>query len=455
MNVFLNPADRFALRSSRIVTPDAVRAGAVIVSGERIEAIVNPAEVPVDVAIRDVGDHVVSPGVIDCHVHVNEPGRTEWEGFATATAAAAAGGVTTIVDMPLNSSPVTTTVAALEQKLNAARQQSWVDVGFYGGLVPGNAGHVGPMIQAGVLGIKAFLCDSGLDEFRKVAESDLVAAMPEIAARGVPLLVHCELARAAAPLAQSPTSYAQFCASRPDAWETDAVALMIDLCRRYECRVHIVHLSSARALGLIAAAKRDGLPLTVETCPHYLYFASERIPDGDTRFKCAPPIRAAENRGTLWNALLDNLIDTIGSDHSPCPPQMKCLASGDFTQAWGGIASLQLTLSVVWTAGRQHGVTFRQLATWLSHNPAALVGVDQRKGRIQPGYDADLVVWDPDATFTVGPDMLRHRHRLTPYEGETLSGLVSHTYLRGRLVYADGLLGGQPSGLCVRLESRR
>ncbi len=381
--------DPWALMSRRVVTPSGIRAAAVLIAGETIVDVIEPAAVPASYRIEDVGDRVVLPGLIDTHVHINEPGRTEWEGFVTATRAAAAGGITTLVDMPLNSSPVTTTAEALALKLEAARGKLSVDCGFYGGVVPGASGQVGPLIAAGVLGFKAFLCHSGIDEFPNATEADLRAVMPELARAGVPLLVHAELT-GHSPIAAPATafecrSYARHLASRPREWEHDAIRLMIELCREFRCHVHIVHLSSADALPMIARAREEGLPLTVETCPHYLTFAAEEIPDGDPRFKCAPPIRERENRERLWEGLRQGLIDTIGTDHSPAPPELKHLDTGDVFRAWGGIASLQLALPAVWTEARRRGFTFTDLARWMALRPAELVGLYGRKGAIAPG----------------------------------------------------------------------
>jgi allantoinase len=433
----------WALVSQRVVTPAGFRAAAVVIAGKTIIDVIDKAELPASCRARDVGDRVVLPGLVDTHVHINEPGRTEWEGFVTATRAAAAGGITTLVDMPLNSSPVTTTAPALALKLDAARGKLSVDCGFYGGIVPGVGAQVGLLAAAGVLGFKAFLCHSGIDEFPNAAEADLRAVMPELARACVPLLVHAELP-ADSPVAAPATvfesrSYARHLASRPREWEHAAIRLLIDLCSEYRCHVHIVHLSSADALPMIARARGEGLPLTVETCPHYLTFAAEEIPDGDPRFKCAPPIRERDNRERLWEGLRQGLIDTIGSDHSPAPPELKQLDTGDLYRAWGGIASLQLSLPAVWTEARRRGFTLSDVARWMALRPAELVGLAARKGAIMPRQDADLVVFDPDATFTVDPTALYHRHRATPYEGRVLNGRVEATYLRGRAVYsADG-----------------
>jgi allantoinase len=450
---------RWALVSRRVITRSGSRAGAVLIAGETITGVIDPAEVPASYRIQDVGDRVVLPGIIDTHVHINEPGRTEWEGFVTATRAAAAGGITTLVDMPLNCSPVTTTAEALSLKLEAARGKLSVDCGFYGGVVPGASGQIKPLVAAGVLGFKAFLCHSGIDEFPNATEADLRVVMPALARTGVPLLVHAELtgdSPVAAPgTALERRSYARHLASRPRTWEHEAIRLMIGLCREYRCRVHIVHLSSADAIPMIARAREEGLPLTVETCPHYLTFAAEEVPDGDPRFKCAPPIRERENRERLWEGLREGLIDTIGTDHSPASPELKHLDTGDVFRAWGGIASLQLALPAVWTEARRRGFTLGDLCRWMALNPAELVGISGRKGAIAPGRDADLVVFDPDTAFTVDPTTLHHRHQATPYEGRILDGHVEATYLRGRAVYSAGRFAGPRWGQVLLADRSR
>jgi allantoinase len=421
--------------SARVVLPKGIGPATVVVAGEHIAEVV-PGPTPLAGAI-DFGNWVIGPGLVDCHVHINEPGRTEWEGFESATRAAAAGGVTTLVDMPLNSLPVTTTSAAFAAKLAASRGQCFVDVGFWGGVVPGNASALSELGAAGVLGCKAFLVDSGIDEFPSSSEADLREAMPVLRDAGLPLLAHAELDLGAELRTEDPRSYQRYLESRPKHWEDEAIALLVKLCRETRCPVHIVHLSSAASVPLLRRAKAEGLPLTVETCPHYLCLEAEAIPDGATLFKCAPPIREHDNREALWSALLDGVIDFVITDHSPCLPALKLAERGDFAAAWGGIASLQLGLAAVWTEARRRGADLAALFRWLSAAPADFAGLATKKGQIAPGFEADLLIWDPEAAFTVNPERLFIRHKISPYFGQVLRGRVQHTLLRGQCVY-DG-----------------
>ena len=433
------PAPPVAIHSKRVLLPDGMREATLLVSDGIISAVIRGLARTEGVELVDVDDLVVMPGVIDPHVHINEPGRTLWEGFDTASRAAAAGGITMLVDMPLNASPVTTTADAFDKKTTSAAGQLHVDCGSWGGVVPGNLPELEPLIQKGVLGFKAFLTHSGIDEFPNVTEADLRQAMPVIAAHGLPLLVHCELETGTTPPTQTdPRSYPQYLASRPTAWEDEAIALMIRLCEEYRCRTHIVHLSSASSIEAIREAKQKGLPLTVETAPHYLYFAAGDIPDGNPLFKCAPPIREKENNDRLWAALEEGVIDFVATDHSPAPPDLKAAETGDLTKAWGGISSLQLSLAIVWTAAKRRGVALNELSKWLSAAPALLAGEQERRGKIASGYRADLVIWNPGQSFRVEQQMLHHRHKATPYLGEELYGVVAQTWLYGQKIYDSG-----------------
>ncbi len=431
------------LRSRCVVTPEGERAAAIHVAGGRIARVAAWDDVPAGATLRDVGERAILPGVVDTHVHLNEPGRTEWEGFATATRAAAAGGTTTLVDMPLNSIPATTTRDALVAKRAAARGQCAVDVGFWGGVVPGNTGELAGLVAEGARGFKCFLVESGVDEFGWIGEADLGPAMSVLAQLGAPLLVHAEVAgpidaAEAALVGADPRRYATYLASRPPAAEEQAIALVTKLCRATRARTHIVHHSAASALAQLRAARAEGLPLTAETCPHYLHFTAEAVPDGATAFKCAPPIRDAANREALWAALAEGTLDLVASDHSPCSPALKQLEVGDFLAAWGGVSGLQLALPVTWSQARARGHGLVDLARWMSAAPARLAGLTGRKGAIVVGGDADLVVFGADERFEVTAAGLRHRHRITPYLGETLTGVVHATYLRGQLVWDDG-----------------
>ena len=448
----------FAICSSRVVTPTGERPAAILVDGEKITAVISAGEVPQAATLIDVGDLVVSPGVVDAHVHINEPGRTEWEGFETATSAAATGGVTTLIDMPLNSSPVTTTRAALAAKREAADGKLYIDVGFYGGLVPDNADQIQPLIDGKVCGIKAFLCDSGLEEFPAASLANLESAASSLKSQHSVLLAHAEICTSPTANVADTSSYQQYANSRPPEFELAAIELLIDFCRRHRTAVHIVHLATAQALPMIAAAKSEGLPLTVETCPHYLYFCSEEIPDGATEYKCAPPIRSAANRAELRAAVADGLIDTIGSDHSPCPPELKLLEQGDFSKAWGGIAGLQLSLSVCNTIGKELGWSRKMLAKRMSETPAQLFQLGHCKGSIAAGMDADLVVWDPEEAFKADGAELRHRHDVTPYTGCKLQGVVKQTFVRGKLVFRNGEVVAERIGKTLErnvVESRK
>lgn len=432
------------IRAQRLVGPSGEEVGAVGVKDGTIVALMAYGAQPG--AAREVtlaDDEVLLPGLVDSHVHVNDPGRTEWEGFASATKAAAAGGVTTIVDMPLNSLPPTVDAGALEVKRKTARGQAWVDVGFWGGAVPGNRPALRGLFDDGVFGFKCFLLHSGVDEFPPLAPEELESVMREIAGFDGLLIVHAEDANA---IEQAPhphgRSYDGFLRSRPRQAENLAVARVIELARRTGCRVHVLHVSCSDALPLIAAARRHGVRITAETCPHYLTFSAEDVPDGATAYKCCPPIREADNRELLWEGLRDGTIDLVVTDHSPSTADLKALDSGDFGLAWGGVASLQLGLPAVWTEARERGFTLADVSRWMSRGPAQQVGL-RRKGRIEVGADADFCVVAPDETFVVDPARLHHKNPVTPYAGRTLAGVVRSTWLAGERIDVDATPRGR------------
>ena len=445
------PAD-LIVRGKCVITPDGERAAAIHVRAGVIAAVTGFDEIVSGATVHEAGDFVVMPGLVDTHVHINEPGRTDWEGFSSAARAAAAGGATTLIEMPLNSIPATTTAAALREKLAAAAGKLWVDAGFWGGVVPGNSEQLQALWDAGVFGFKCFLVPSGVDEFAHVTEADLRIALPKLAALGAPLLVHAELpeaiekAVARLPKSASPQKYATWLSARPREAENEAVALLLRLGGECGARIHVVHVSSSDALALLRGAKLAGGAVSAETCPHYLTFAAEEIADGATEFKCAPPIRERENREQLWQGLGDRTLDFVATDHSPCPPAMKLQQEGDFLRAWGGIASLQLSLPAVWTEAHARGYAETHLANWLCAAPAQLAGLAGRKGTIAVGCDADFVIWDAQAKFHVQPAQLQQRHKVTPYAGRELLGRVETTFLRGRKIFERGEFSAGPVG---------
>jgi allantoinase len=440
-----------AFCSERIVTPQGIRAGALLVEGETIRAVVARAEIPSDAVITDFGQSAILPGLVDSHVHINEPGRTEWEGFSTGTRAAAAGGYTLIVDMPLNCLPPTTTVEALEAKRACAQKYSLVDWALWGGVVSDNQQHIASLAAAGVSGFKCFLVDPGIDGFTMVSEQRLRAALPHVAKSGLPLLVHAELPEpieaASRELAHADwRRYDTYLRSRPDEAELAAIRLLLSLCREFHFRLHIVHLSTHRALDALRRARFDGLPVTVETCPHYLYFTAEQIADGATPCKCAPPIRDEANREQLWQALSEGAIDLVVTDHSPCPPQMKRLEEGNFRTAWGGIPSISVALPVVWTEARRRGFTLCDIAKWMAERPAQLAGCGDHKGKIAKSFAADFIVFAPETDFALTESRLHHRHSISPYLGHRFTGVVQQTYLRGSCIFKNGEFPAQPAG---------
>ena len=406
--------DSYVIRSRRVVTDDGIHPADISISGTIIDGVSEYGG-SASKDVIDCGDLVVMPGLIDAHVHINEPGRTDWEGFESGTKAAIAGGVTTIVDMPLNSSPVTTA-----------------------------------LIDAGILGLKAFLVHSGIDDFPASGKETLKAAMQLLAGYKLPVLAHCELPRSGtAKIQGDPRVYNNYLSSRPELWEHNAIALMIDLCRETKCPVHVVHLSAASCLDLIRSARDEGLPVTVETCPHYLYFNAESIPDGSTLHKCAPPIRDEENGRRLWQAVENGDIDFIASDHSPCLPEMKRLDSGNFAEAWGGIPSIQLTLAIMCTLARKRKLSLDKVSYLLSARPAEFLGMESRKGSIREGFDADIVIWNPEQRFEVAADGLHFRHKVSPYVGHTLYGEVITTIVNGSIAFKNNTTSDIPHGKTV------
>ena len=438
-------------RSKRVVTAEGVRPATVVVENGRITAVLGVANVDRGMDVTDFGDDVLLPGLVDSHVHINEPGRTEWEGFVTGTRAAAAGGITTIVDMPLNCLPETTTVAALEMKRTAAAGKCMVDWAAWGGAVADNQDDILPLARAGVRGFKCFLMYPGCDGFTMIDREQLERALPAIAESGLPLLVHAELAGPIVAATEKLEgadwrAYATYLASRPDEAELQAIEMMLELCRRYKFRLHIVHLATAQALEMLRAAKADGLPVTVETCPHYLHFAAEEIADGATLTKCAPPVRSAANREGLWQGLREGVIDMVVTDHSPCPPEMKGVADGRFNLAWGGIAGLSVALPLMWTEALARGFGLEEIARWMSAAPARLAGLEEHVGAIAVGRDANFVVFDETAEYEVRAERLHYRHAVSPYIGLQLRGVVKATYLRGERVFAGGEFAAVPPG---------
>jgi allantoinase len=440
------------IRARRAVVGGSERAVSVAVRDGRIAAVTAYDEPPAAARTVEVADdEVLLPGLVDTHVHVNEPGRTEWEGFASATRAAAAGGVTTIVDMPLNSIPPTVTVAALREKQDAARDQVMVDVGFWGGVVPDHLGDLAGLDEAGVFGFKCFLADSGVEEFPPLDHERFVEAMTETARLGALLIVHAEdpdrLATATPP---DGTAYAGFLRSRPDAAEQSAIDHVIETARSTGGRAHVLHLSSAQAVPALHAARASGVDVSVESCPHYLCLAAEDIPDGATEFKCCPPIRGRDNQDLLWTALSAGDIDLVVSDHSPCTVDLKRLDTGDFGQAWGGIASVQLGLPAMWSSARTRGVALARLVGWMSTAPADRVGLTH-KGRIAEGADADFAVFAPDEEWDVDVATLQHKNPVSAYAGQHLRGVVRQTWLRGAQLAINGQSNDRPAGrLLVR-----
>lgn len=440
----------FALRSQKIVTPDHIFPGTIVIEEGKIAEIADYNKT-LSCPLYDKGEKAIMAGLVDTHVHINEPGRTDWEGFYTGTQAAAAGGITTLIDMPLNCTPVTTSADALNTKLHAIKDKLWIDCGFWGGVIPGNINGLEDLLQAGVLGVKSFLIDSGIDDFPPVTATDMREAIKILSRYNVPYLVHAELDTDNVQPPSIGQSYNSFLQSRPAKWENDAIDLIIRLAQEAEhqgctARMHIVHLSSAQALPAIAAARTQGLHITTETCPHYLTLHAETIPDGKTLFKCCPPIREANNCKQLWQGIKEGLIDFIVSDHSPCLPTLKHIDSGDLEKAWGGISSLQFSLPLIWTEAQQHGLTLSDLTRLMSVATAEFAGLGQQKGKIAEGYDADLIIFDSHSRYAITPELIRFRHKVTPYADKTVMGNIEQTYLRGQLIYDNNTMAGLPLG---------
>jgi len=441
--------EEFAISSKQVVHEGKIAPATVVVRGGKIAEVIAGSNAQPGVRSIDVGNLAVMPGIVDVHVHVNEPGRTEWEGFETAGRAAVAGGVSTIVVMPLNCSPVATHIDALSQEVHAAEGTCACDFGFWGGVVPGNVAELRKLWAAGVLGFKCFTVHSGIDEFPNVTSRDLEEAMPVIASlrdgrRNGLLLVHAEdpksieAARGPSGLDGDPRSYRKYLASRPSESETRAIEMMVEMCRKSGCRTHIVHVSSGDSLALIAEAKNAIPGFSAETCPHYLSFAAEEISDGATEFKCAPPIRERAHREALWRGLEVGVLDLVASDHSPAPAELKSLQEGNFAKAWGGIAGLQLQLPAVWAGAKERGCSLEDVARWMCEAPAKLAGIEDQKGKITRGMDADLIVFNPESKWTVRGSELEHRHKATPYDGRSVLGTVHATFVRGKQVFSSG-----------------
>ena len=446
---------KFVIKSKNVLNNNELRESAVLIQdGIIFDVFEYDFDFTFDSRISDIFDYgelIIMPSIIDTHVHINEPGRTDWEGFESATKAAAAGGITMLVDMPLNSSPVTTTLDSLNQKINSSENKLFVDVGLYGGMIPGNLKELKFLIHKGVFGLKAFMINSGIDEFPFVNEIDIRKVFkhlePLSGIKEIPFLFHAEvISDIIKPNNYSGYSFKSFLETRPDVMETKAVELLIKLCREFRFRIHIVHLSSSESIDLIKAAKKEGLPLTTETCPHYLYFSSDEIPDNDTRFKCTPPIRNNINKELLWEAVKDGTIDFIVSDHSPCNPELKCMEEGNFEKAWGGISGLQFGLSVIWTEALKRNISIAKVSELMSKNTAEFIGLGNRKGKIQKGFDADIIIFNPDKKFIVKEENIFHKHKITPYSGKELTGVVETTFLRGEKVFDNGKIVSGPLG---------
>jgi len=441
------------LRSKRVLVDDQLLPGVVKIRDGFIQEVADYNDWDASIG-QDMGNAVLMPGVVDCHVHINEPGRTDWEGFNTATQSAAAGGITTLVDMPLNCIPATVSKEALEQKIAAVKDKLWIDCGFWGGVIPDNLEQLDELLEAGVLGVKSFLIDSGVEEFPPVSAEHIRLALPILNKHKVPYLIHAELDKDQHEEIEIGNSYDSFLQSRPKKWENDAIDLMLQLTQEAQQQglnnhIHIVHLSSDQGIERIRAARQNGINISAETCPHYLALWAEDIPDGKTLFKCCPPIREKANCENLWQGLEQGIIDFIVSDHSPCTPSLKRIDTGDIEKAWGGISSLQFSLSLIWTEAHSRGISLQQLSRWMSWNTAKFCGLSEVKGKLAPGYQADILVFDPESEYEIDTDKILYKHKITPYAGRKVKGKVLATYLRGECIWKNDKLQAQTRGQTI------
>ncbi len=430
----------FLIHSKRCFIDNQFIEATLHIKDEKIYQIFNGTHSKENTPILDYNNLIVMPGIIDAHVHINEPGRTNWEGFDTATKAAAIGGITTLIEMPLNANPVTTTVNAFKLKKKASTNKLHVNCGFYGGIIPTNSNDIEVLIRAGVFGIKGFLTHSGIEEFPNVTKQHLEEIAPILKKYDIPLLLHCELSDNDVPKVNNPKSYIEYLNSRPQLWETNAIDLALEIQKKFDIMVHIVHLSASEGLERIKKRKQITHKLTVETCPHYLYFNAEDIPDASPIYKCAPPIREKQNNDLLWKAVLNDDFNFLSSDHSPAPPERKRLEEGDFFNAWGGISGLQFTLPLLYSEGKKRGLQLEKLIPLLTKNPALFLGLEQQKGKLKEGFDADITIWDDKETFTITEKTIQHKHKATPYLNETLFGKVIHTFVNGVQVVENSKL---------------
>jgi len=430
----------FLIHSKRCFIDNQFIEATLHIKDEKIYQIFNGSHSKENTTILDYNNLIVMPGIIDAHVHINEPGRTNWEGFDTATKAAAIGGITTLIEMPLNANPVTTTTNAFKLKQKASTNKLHVNCGFYGGIIPTNSNDIEDLIRAGVFGVKGFLTHSGIEEFPNVTKQHLEEIAPILKKYDIPLLLHCELSDNEVPKVNNPKSYIEYLHSRPQLWETNAIDLALEIQKRFDIKVHIVHLSASEGLERIKKRKQITHKLTVETCPHYLYFNAEEIPDASPIYKCAPPIREIQNNDLLWKAVLNDDFNFLSSDHSPATPELKRLEEGDFFNAWGGISGLQFTLPLLYSEGKKRGLPLEKLIPLLTENPALFLGLEQQKGKLKEGFDADITIWDDKETFTITKKTIQHKHKATPYLNETLFGKVIHTFVNGVQVVENSKL---------------